>query len=45
MQEEGLVSIEKTTEGRREIRYSLTSNGERIADVFEEIYKKIVPKQ
>ncbi len=45
MQEEGLVSIEKTTEGRREIRYALTSKGERIADVFEAIYKKIVPKQ
>ncbi len=45
MEEDGLVSIVKTTEGRREIRYSLTPKGERIADVFEAIYQKIVPRQ
>ncbi len=41
MEEEGLVSVEENTDSHREMRYSLTLLGKRIADIFEAIYEKI----
>ena len=42
MEEEGLVTIEENTDSHREVRYSLTPVGKKIADVFEAIHTKIV---
>lgn len=41
MEKEGLVDIGESTESYREVRYSLTPTGKRIADVFDSIYRKI----
>ncbi len=42
MEEECLVTIEENTDSHREVRYSLTPVGKKIADVFEAIHTKIV---
>lgn len=42
MEDEGLVLRTISEEGYREIRYSLTPSGKRIADAMDSIYRKIV---
>ena len=44
MEDEGLVLRTESDEGYREVRYSLTPVGKRIADVFQTIYNKICCK-